>query len=215
MATAHHPITRLVLIRHGQTVWNVEGRYQGQADPPLSAEGLTQATILASRLRRHHLDLLYTSPLARCRQTAERLAVREGIPVHTEPRLMEIRLGDWEGRLYTEIARDYPDLFQRWQTDPWNAMPPGGETVAQVRERVYAAIDEMLARHQGRRVGVVTHRIPLILLGMRYLNLPPDSVQRLSLPNASWVTIDISDDGRIRGRSRSAAPPAGPQGLTV
>ncbi len=184
-------MSRLVLIRHGETDWNVEGRYQGQADPPLNARGRAQAQALVEPLRPLGLDVLYTSPLRRARQTAEVLATALHLPLHTDPRLMEIHQGAWQTRLRAEIERQYPETFHRWQTAPWEVTPPGGESLRQVQQRVYAAVDAILARHPGQTIGLVTHRIPIALLLMRYDGLPPDAIRTLHLPNTWWRVIEI------------------------
>lgn len=185
--------THLILIRHGETDWNVEGRYQGQADPPLNERGLTQARQLLPELRGVGLDVLYSSPLRRALQTAQILAQALDIPLHTEPRLMEIHQGEWQTLLYTEIAVRYPEIFHRWQTEPWTVTIPGGENIAQVQERVYAAVDEILARHEGQCVGMVAHRLPITLLKIRYQGLDPDIVRTLELPNTYWEEIEIKE----------------------
>ncbi len=179
----------LYLIRHGETDWNVEGRYQGQADPPLNAKGLAQARQLAGALQNSGIQLLYTSPLRRAAQTADILARALDIPLFREPRLMEIHQGDWQTRLRAEIEALYPDLFRRWETQPWQVAPPGGETLEQVQARVYQAVDEISARHPNARLGLVTHRIPIALLKMRYQNLDPDIIRTLHLPNTYWEAI--------------------------
>jgi broad specificity phosphatase PhoE len=183
--------TRLILIRHGETDWNVEGRYQGQADPPLNQRGLAQARQLAQKLRDVGLDVLYSSPLRRALQTAQILAEALDVPLHTEPRLMEIHQGKWQTLLYTEIAARYPELFDRWQKEPWTVTLPGGENIAQVQERVYAAVDEILSRHEGQCIGMVTHRVPITLLKVRYQGLDPDVVRTLQLPNTYWEEIPL------------------------
>ena len=177
-------MTALILIRHGETDWNKIGRYQGQADPPLNALGCQQAIELAEKLVAAQLDLLYTSPLRRAYETAEIIAQRLNLLLYTDPRLQEIHQGDWQTRLRSEIAALYPDLFHRWESEPWQVVPPGGEHLSQVQERVYIAVDEILYRHAGQRIGLVTHRIPIALLKMRYQNLAPEVVRTLHLPNA-------------------------------
>lgn len=186
-------MTCLFLIRHGETDWNVEGRYQGQADPPLNERGLLQARELAERLDSIGLDILYTSPLQRAKQTAQVLADRLKIPYFEEQRLMEIHQGDWQTRLRGEIERIYPELFLRWETDPWVATPPGGEHLAQVQERVTVAITEILARHPKQRVGIVAHRIPIALLKVHYQGMDPDIVRTLRLPNAYFEEIRVNN----------------------
>jgi broad specificity phosphatase PhoE len=184
-------ITRIYLIRHGETQWNVEGRYQGQADPPLNARGRAQAEQLGRQLRSQGLARLISSPLLRALQTAEILARILKLPVETEERLVEIHQGDWQTRLRSEIESRYPELFASWEADPWSVTPPGGESLRQVQARVHAAVDEILARYPGERSGVVLHRIPIALLKMRYQGLDPDSIRQLNLPNAGWEEIEI------------------------
>ncbi len=198
--------TRLVLIRHGETDWNVEGRYQGQADPPLNARGIAQAQELARRLQDVGLDLLYSSPLRRAQQTAEIIAQALGIPLYLEPRLKEIAQGEWETLLVTEIRERYPELFQRWETEPWRVQIPGGETLAQVQERVYQAVDDILARHPGKTIGLVAHRLPIALLKVRYQGLDPAQVRKLELPNTYWEVIQVESPS-----SSTQEPAPGPR----
>jgi probable phosphoglycerate mutase len=185
-------MTTLILIRHGETTWNVIGRYQGQADPPLNKRGIEQARIVAQELKaKTHIDVLYTSPLKRAIQTAEKIAAALEIPLYKDPRLMEIHQGDWQTKLRAEIEAAYPELFHRWETEPWKVTPPGGEHLTQVQARVYTAMDEIIQRSPGQRVGLVIHRIPIVLLKMRYQNLDPDIVRTIHLPNTYWEVIHV------------------------
>jgi broad specificity phosphatase PhoE len=188
-------MTALILVRHGETDWNVEGRYQGQADPPLNARGRQQAHQLARELQEIGLDVLYTSPLRRAAETAEIVTAALGLTLYEEPRLMEIHQGDWQTRLRSEIQALYPDLFRRWETEPWGATPPGGEHLSQVQARVEAALDEILIRHPDERVGLVIHRIPIALIKLRYQGLDPDIVRSIHLPNIFWEEILINEQG--------------------
>ena len=197
--------TRLLLIRHGETDWNVEGRYQGQEDPPLNRRGRDQARLLADALSGEPLHVLYGSPLKRARETAQIVQDKLTIPLHDEPRLMEIHLGDWGNRLATEIAVRDSELFLLWETDPWSVTPPGGESLFQVRERVHAAVDEIVRRHEGKTIGLVAHRIPLALLKIRYQHLDSSHVRKLYLPNAGWEEI-VLDALAGNERHTPAAP---------
>lgn len=176
-------MTRLILIRHGETDWNVEGRYQGQADPPLNARGFDQAQELAQRLVGACIDVLYTSPLRRAADTAKVIAQQLHIPLQTEPRLMEIHQGDWQTRLRSDIETLYPDLFRRWEIDPWEVTPPDGEHLTEIQARVNAAIDDLIRRHPGQCIGVVTHRIPIALIKIHYQNLDAALISNMHLPN--------------------------------
>ncbi len=191
-------MTRLILIRHGETDWNVEGRYQGQADPPLNEKGLEQAHQLVEELEGVGLEVLFTSPLLRAKQTAEVVADPLGIHLQIEPRLMEIHQGDWQTRLRSEIESLYPDLFHRWETEPWEVSPPEGEHLNQVQRRVNTALDEILTRHQGQTVGIVAHRIPIALIKMRFQGMDADIVRRLHLPNGYWEEMVVSDQSSNR-----------------
>jgi phosphoserine phosphatase len=188
-------MTRLILIRHGETEWNVIGRYQGQADPPLNEQGIAQSYQLADQLKESNLDLLFTSPLLRAAQTAQILVEKLRIPLLIEPRFMEIHQGDWQTRLRAEIDQLYPDLFRRWESEPWEVSPPNGETLPQVQNRVIAALEEIIDKHPNQSVGIVTHRIPIALIKVQYQGLDRDIVRSMKLPNIYYEEILINSKG--------------------
>jgi broad specificity phosphatase PhoE len=183
-------MTHLILIRHGETDWNAEGRYQGQADPPLNELGWQQSEQLAEKLADLKLEVIYASPLKRAAQTARVIAERLGIPLHEDPRLMEIHQGEWQSRLRSEIEDLYPELFRRWEREPWEVTPPRGESLSIVQERVYNAVDEIVQRDPGERVGIVSHRIPIALIKVRYQGMDADIVRTLHLPNTYYEELD-------------------------
>ncbi len=195
-------MTILLLIRHGETDWNVEGRYQGQADPPLNARGLSQAYALAAKLQKKGPKpaVVYASPLRRAWQTAVIVAQAVDVPLKAEPRLKEIHLGAWEGVLATEIAHRWPELFHAWEVAPWKIRPPGGETIAEVQQRVYAAVDDILARHPGQTVAVVAHRLPIALIKIRYQNYDPEEVRRIPVPNAQYEILKVPSPSAFSAR---------------
>lgn len=193
---------RLILIRHGETDWNIEGRYQGQADPPINAKGREQALQLARSMRGVEIELLYSSPLRRALETAEILAAQLDLPIEIDARLQEIHQGDWQTRLRREIQALYPELFRRWESEPWQVSPPGGESLEQVQHRVHAAVDEILRRRHEQPVVLVSHRIPLVLLKLRYQDLDPDCVRTLHVPNAGWEELAVP----LPAETRTPAP---------
>lgn len=151
-------MTRFVLIRHGETDWNLEGRWQGQADVPLNRHGLAQAHRMAQELSKTaRLDAIYSSDLERARQTAAALESATGLPVRLDQRLREIHQGEWQGLLVSEIESRYDRIFELRSQDPWNVAPPGGETALQVRARVAAAFCDIVNCHPGGVVAVVAH----------------------------------------------------------
>jgi alpha-ribazole phosphatase len=185
-------VTRLVLIRHGETDWNVEGRYQGQADPPLNERGWTQARQLAEALQDQPLDVLYASDLRRAAETAAAIGQATGLAVHYDPRLREIHQGEWQGLLVTEIEQRYPDLFRRWREAPLTVTLPGGESIAQMRERVLAAVEEIVRRHPGQRVALVIHKLPIAVIKCHYQDIPLEHIWDLIPPNAGWEVVTVN-----------------------
>lgn len=170
-------MTRLVLIRHGETDWNREGRYQGHTDVPLNATGRVQAAALAESQRGTPIDAIYTSDLQRARQTAETLAEVTGAPLFPDRRLREIAQGDWEGRLFADIERTHPDLLARRRREPRLTRPPGeGENVRDVWARLRPLIAEIHSRYAGSRVALVSHGAALAVLKVHVLHLPIESV---------------------------------------
>jgi alpha-ribazole phosphatase len=169
-------MTELILIRHGETDWNLEGRYQGQSDVPLNDHGLRQAHALAERLRGERLDAIYSSDLSRARETAAVLAEATGAPLILDRRLREIDQGRWEGMLFEDIRGRYAEAFQRRKQDPLRVAPPGGETVGQLRQRVLDILKEILRQHPQGRVALVSHGLALALLKVHVGGHPIETV---------------------------------------
>jgi len=186
-------MTIVYLIRHGETDWNIQGRYQGQADPPLNSAGIAQSEELAALLAGEKIDLIYSSPLKRALQTAEILSRRLSVEVILDPRLVEIHQGDWQTRLRSEIEVLYPKLLNDWETSPWEVSPPGGESLAEVQRRVKAAMDDILEHHPRQRIAIVSHRIPIALIKVKYRGMDKETVRKIDLPNTSWEKIQIEN----------------------
>jgi broad specificity phosphatase PhoE len=146
----------LYLVRHGETVYNAEGRIQGQSDAPLSALGHRQSAAVAEALAALPIEALYSSPLRRTRQTVEPIAARLELPVHDDRRLMELDAGRFTGRLRSELADVYPEELGRWLSGDEDFAIPGGESRRQLAERGSAALRDVAAAGHGQVV-VVTH----------------------------------------------------------
>jgi len=148
---------RCYLVRHAQTQWNAEDRIQGHSDPPLSATGRQQAQRTAAYFAGRPITALYTSPLARSRQTAEAIAQVTGLTPTIRPGLAEIHLGAWEGLTPEQVNARYERAYELWRTQPTTVRIPGGEAVAAFRERVRTTLAQILASpHQGDVV-IVSH----------------------------------------------------------
>ena len=157
-------MTQLWLVRHGQTDWNLEGRFQGSRDIALNLSGQEQARQIAAQLKGEQFDAIYSSPLVRALRTAETIAAVHGMPVQVDPLLVEVRLGAWEGMLEAEIHQQYPQLERERLCNPLHTPPPGGETAAEVAERMALAADEIARTHPGGTVLLVSHGMALSTL---------------------------------------------------
>src|SRR5262245_3775406 len=129
----------ILLVRHGETTWNREGRYQGRTDIPLSPDGEAQVAALSRRLANIPLTLAIASPLSRARRTAEAVLVGRSIQLELDPGLAEISHGEWEGKLSTEVERDHAEMFGTWRTRPDRTVPAGpeAETLGDVEDRAW------------------------------------------------------------------------------
>jgi len=148
---------RLLLVRHGATLNNMEARYTGQSDVELSASGAHQAKLLGARLSTEALDAIVSSDLSRTRATAQAIAQYHDLPVWEDSDLREFALGSWEEVPYAEVKARDPVLLECWRSDPENYAPPGGETGTQVRDRVVGALERWQKAYPKGTVLWVTH----------------------------------------------------------
>ena len=156
-SVAPDALTRIFLLRHGQTAWNAEQRIQGQLDIPLDATGLQQAQRLAGALRDEAIEVLYSSDLQRAAQTAAPLAAATGLPVQTDARLRERSFGAFEGRTYAEIETQWPQDALRWKLREPGFGPGGGEPLQAFYDRSVQAVLRLAARHPGQTIAIVAH----------------------------------------------------------
>lgn len=181
--------TRLVVVRHGETHWNVASRIQGHADSPLTAAGEAQAAAIAARLATERFDRLVSSDLGRALATARAIAGRTGHAVVADARLRERNYGVAEGLTYGEIGVHYPEVFSRVRdTDP-DYVVPGGESRRQLFERVRDAFESLAREHDGLRVAVVCHGGVLAALYRHVRAIPVSASQAIPIPNASYNAL--------------------------
>lgn len=183
-------MTTLWLIRHGQTDWNLEGRYQGQADVPLNDAGRQQARALAAELGGQSFDAIYSSDLMRARVTAEIIAQAVCLPVQTDVRLREINQGRWEGQFYQHLLLRFPAEMLARRNNPYEFRPPDGESAAEVAQRVMQAADQIAAAHPHGRVLLVSHALALATLFCRANGLALREVYDHLPQNAHPVVIE-------------------------
>ncbi|MEV8006486.1 bifunctional RNase H/acid phosphatase [Streptomyces parvus] len=193
----------LVLLRHGETALTPEKRFSGSGgtDPELSAVGRGQA----ERAAEHFAALgtvqeIVSSPLRRCRETAAAVAARLGLDVRIDEGLRETDFGAWEGLTFGEVRERYGDDLTAWLASPDTAPTGGGESFAEVAERVAAARDRLVARYAGRTVLLVTHVTPIKTLVRLALGAPPEALFRMELSAASVSTVAYYGDGNASVR---------------
>jgi probable phosphoglycerate mutase len=151
------PDARILLVRHAESEWNAAGRWQGHGDPPLSERGRAQARRTAAALVGSGVEVLVSSDLRRAVETASALARVLGLEPLRDARLRELDVGAWEGLTRAEIALRHPEDLARFDREGPDARPTGGETLGELERRARGALASLVARHPGRRLGIVTH----------------------------------------------------------
>ncbi|MBT2429841.1 bifunctional RNase H/acid phosphatase [Streptomyces sp. ISL-112] len=192
-----------VLLRHGETRLTPEKRFSGSGgtDPELSATGREQAARAAAHFAAlGSVQEIVSSPLRRCRETAAAVAERLGLDVRIEDGLRETDFGAWEGLTFGEVRERYGDDLTAWLADPETAPTGGGESFAEVAERVAAARDRLTARYAGRTALVVTHVTPIKTLVRLALEAPAQAMFRMELSAASISTVAYYGDGNASVR---------------
>ncbi len=194
--------TRIVLVRHGQTVWNREVRFCGRADLPLDDLGLRQARATGRYLsERWPVVAVYASPMRRAMQTAQAMAAiaaiddAHGLTVQTFDGLLDIDFGEWEGRSPAEVEDRYPELLQAWFEAPHTVQVPGGESLADVRGRVIAGLESIIKRHPGQSVAMVGHTVVNRVLLCAVLGLGNEHFWRLQQDTCAVNVFEAGYDG--------------------
>ena len=183
---------RLLLIRHGETAWNRDQRPQGVADVPLSELGRRQARALGQALAGEPLTAVYASDLSRAVETATAVATSHGLPVQTDSRLREMNQGIFEGEPIQRVRERYGEWLKTWLADPAQVRMPGGETLGEVQERAWAAIEDIRAAQPTGRVAVVAHNFTNLMILCRVLGLDLAHFRRLRVNVASISLVEFS-----------------------
>jgi 2,3-bisphosphoglycerate-dependent phosphoglycerate mutase len=217
--------TEIILVRHGETVWNRERRHQGTWDSPLTARGIAQSKALAARVALQELEALYSSDLGRAIATARHIAAASGLELRRDPRLRERHHGIFQGRTVPEIEEGFTDDYELYKTGPADYAIPGGESIQSHFDRVWPCIEEIAGLHRGGRVAVVTHGGVLGLLVRHILGLPLNAPRHFKLYNGAYNSLiesagrwsigtlgEITHLGCSKGLRDPADAPAGAQG---
>ena len=205
---------QIVLVRHGATDWNLQGRCQGSTDRDLSDAGIRQAEQIAALLSEESFHAVYSSNLRRARQTAELISRPHALPVRIEEDLRELDHGELEGLTFNDIKDRYDDFLTRWRSEPADIRVPGGERLADVAERAWNGLQGILRRHpEAERILAVSHNFPILgivcritktpLNQYRSFHLDPCGITRLTCDPLGWRITQVN------GREYPC-PPANP-----
>ncbi|MCL4369369.1 MAG: histidine phosphatase family protein [Chloroflexi bacterium] len=210
---------RLFLLRHGETEWNQTGRFQGVTDIPLGQTGRQQATALAHSLRGERLSAVYASPLCRALETAQLLAAPHGLEVETCLELREMDLGELEGASREMFVTQFASLAARWRECAWTVQMPGGESLPLLQERVWGAIERIVARHKTGSVAVVAHSFAnavalckaagLDLSHYREFRQSPSAKNLIELSNGIYRVVLVNDTSHLSHDAPDAGPAVG------
>ena len=204
-------MTTILLIRHGETEWNRELIFRGRADIPLSARGREQVRLLAYSLSGTSAAAVYSSPLLRASETAQPLAESLGLSPVIDDRLVDMSFGEWEGRAVAEVQDKWAELYQVWVNEPARFSAPGGESLAAVRQRAWAAVEDIVGRHLEATIALVSHRVICKLVLCAALGIGEEgfwrervdtaSVSTLELDHGQWVVTGMNQTHHLRALS--------------
>jgi probable phosphoglycerate mutase len=200
-------MTEILLVRHGETLWNQQGRMQGQRDSPLTPTGLHQARRLARRLAQVEFVALYSSDLGRAHQTARCIADETGHEIIADQGLRERHFGIFEGLTNTEIKTKFPEEYEQFAKRLPHFVMAGGESAAQFMARAVGTLDRIAMRYPGETIVVVSHGLVLDALYRRATDMPVETPRGFPLLNCSvntfrrtddaWVVVNICDVGHL------------------
>ena len=152
-------MTLIYLVRHGQTAWNREEIFRGRTDVPLDETGLKQAELVGQYFSGMQIDAIYSSPLARARETARAIARLRNLKVEPLEAMIDMSFGNWEGHAHQEIREIDSETYRQWVESPHLARLPGGESLDDVRVRSMAALEDLVRNHPGENLVLVSHRV--------------------------------------------------------
>ena len=183
---------QLILIRHGETLWNKENRVQGLSDIELSDAGIEQARKLALSLKDEPIGAFHSSPLKRAQQTAEIINRFHGRSIETHPELMEMDMGDFEGVSFKELMTRENEFIRRWVAKPASVRMPNGETLAELQSRAWIAFDRILSREEN--AVIVSHNFTIAAILCRLRKISLQEFRSTCVDNASKTIVRVQNN---------------------
>jgi broad specificity phosphatase PhoE len=207
-------MSRVYLVRHGQTAWNVGEIFRGRADIPLDETGKHEVHLAGETLRDETLHDVYSSPLSRSMETAENIAKFHDISVTPLDAIIDISYGEWEGLGNQEVQQKYPELHALWLREPHKVLFPGGESLDEVRSRTMAALEDLLVKHQNENFALVAHRVPNKVICCALLGLDNSHFWRIQQDtactnlfiyrNGQWIISYLNDTSYLKSMGKEA-----------
>ncbi len=190
-------MTKVYLVRHGETTWNAHSRAQGSKDIELSDRGRLQAQLLGKRLENYQVDYIYSSDLIRAYETATTIADFFHLEVNQIPGFREMSFGEWEGLTNDQIKQKYDSHFTIWRNQPHEAQIPGGEMLLDVQKRGLQALHQLVNQHRNKNILIVSHGTALkaILLGL--LDIDLSYFYKIRQDNTCINLVEFRDYGPV------------------
>jgi len=185
-------MTEIILVRHGETEWNVANIFRGRTDIELNETGIRQAKLLAEHLSKVKIDAIYSSPLKRALKTAEIIASYHNLDVDIAPDLTDFNFGNWQGLSHQEVKDKYKELYTEWINHPDRVKMPAGESLDGVRKRTMGVVTTVIARYGGTVV-LVSHRVVNKVLICALLGLDNSHFWNIKLDTCGITTFTYGD----------------------
>jgi broad specificity phosphatase PhoE len=201
-------MTKVYLVRHGQTAWNLEEVFRGRMDIPLDETGKNEVHLAGEALKDETIHAIYSSPLSRSMETAENIAKFQNIEVTPLEAIIDISYGDWEGVSLDQVRKKYPDLYDLWLKEPHKVSFPNGESLEEVRTRTVGAINKLLEKHKNENIALVAHRVPNKVICCSLLGIENNNFWRIQQDTAStnlftyknnqWIISYLNDTSYLK-----------------
>ncbi|MBP1724859.1 MAG: Phosphoglycerate mutase [Deltaproteobacteria bacterium] len=201
-------MTKLYLVRHGQTAWNVGEIFRGRADIPLDETGRREAGLAGEALREATIHAVYSSPLSRSFETAQLIAKFHNLPVEPLEAIIDISYGDWEGLSNERVRESYPELHKLWHEQPHKVCFPRGESLDEVRARTMTAVSRLMVKHEDRTIVLVAHRVPNKVICCALIGLDNSHFWRIQQDtactnlfthkNGEWIVSFLNDTSYLK-----------------
>lgn len=190
-------LTKLYLMRHGETDWNKNSIFQGQTDIDLNKKGVEEAKKAAHFFDNLKLDIIYSSDLVRAKNTAKFIGKEKEMKIIEHKKIREISFGSWEGLNYQEIEEKFPDNLAKWREDPLNNYPLGGEKIISFKSRIKDFFQKILVKHQGQKILVVTHGGVIKMYLTFVLAMNAKEFWKFQIDNCSITELKFYDNDPI------------------